>query len=356
MMRMYLAMERELVVASKRDGGWQASTRLEGTRPVCLAADPGRPEVLYCGTYGRGLYKSEDAGSSWRPVGDPGNWMSPVHEGSISHPNVMAVAVSPTERANGHGVVYAGTEPSALFRSEDGGETWHELKGLKELPSAPTWSFPPRPHTSHVRWISPDPNAEGTLYVAVEAGALVRSADSGETWDDRQFMGPRDAHALAVHPAAPGRVCSAAGDGFVEEGTGYAESPDGGDTWVRPDEGLRHHYLWGVAVDPGNLDAVIVSAAESPNRAHNLANAASHVYRKEGDQAWREAGHGLPEPEGTLAPFLAVNSAEPGAFYALSNRGVHRSGDAGLSWERVEIRWRDRYPNQHHQALLVGEA
>jgi hypothetical protein len=50
---------------------------------------------------------------------------------------VFSVAVSAID-----GAVYAGTEPSALFRSDDGSETWRELTALLELPSRPTWAFP----------------------------------------------------------------------------------------------------------------------------------------------------------------------------------------------------------------------
>src|ERR1700737_1850648 len=91
----------------------------------------------------------------------------------------MSVAVSPVERSNGQSVIYAGTEPSAIVRSEDSGAIWRELTTLRQLPSAPTWSFPPRPYTHHVRWITPDPLQSGRLYAAVEAGALLRSFDSG---------------------------------------------------------------------------------------------------------------------------------------------------------------------------------
>jgi hypothetical protein len=275
--------------------------------------------------------------------------------GSIAHLNIMAVAVSTTEYSNGYGVVYAGTEPSALFRSEDGGETWRELKTLKELPSAPTWSFPPRPYTSHVRYIVPDPSAEGRLYVAIEAGALVRSFDGGENWEDHKFLAPIDSHTLAIHSLAPGRIYAAAGDGFFKAGTGYAESLDGGESWFRPDEGLRHHYLWGLAIDPVEPDTILVSASVSPERAHIPNNAESRIYRKEGSGAWREVNEGLPEPEGTVAPVLASNTAEPHVFYSLTNKGLYQSSDAGLSWQKLEVPWHEYYLGQHQQALLVVE-
>ena len=67
----------------------------------------------------------------------------------VAGTDYSSVAVSAVD-----GAVYAGTEPSRLFRSDDRGESWRELKALLELPSRPRWSFPPRPWTSHVRWIA----------------------------------------------------------------------------------------------------------------------------------------------------------------------------------------------------------
>lgn len=73
-----------------------------------------------------------------------------------------------------------------------------------------------------------------------------------------------------MHLRAPGRVYAAAGGGFLQEGTGYAESPDGGDTWTKPNRGLSRHYLWRLAVDPGDPDTALVSAARSPRLAKPL--------------------------------------------------------------------------------------
>ena len=89
---------------------------------------------------------------------------------------------------NGYGVVYVGTEPSALFRSENGGETWTELKNMKSLLSSYTWAFPPRPFTHHVRWITVDPNNPNTIHVSIEAGAVIQSNDKGHTWIDKNSV------------------------------------------------------------------------------------------------------------------------------------------------------------------------
>ena len=102
------------------------------------------------------------------------------------------------------GAVYAGTEPSRLFRSEDQGESWRELEALLELPSRPTWSFPPRPWTSHVRWIAPSPHDADLLLVGIELGGLMRSDDGGQSWEDHR-PGAQPRRALAgLAPARAG--------------------------------------------------------------------------------------------------------------------------------------------------------
>ena len=146
------------------------------------------------------------------------------------------------------GAVYAGTEPSRLFRSDDRGESWRELEALLELPSRPTWSFPPRPWTSHVRWIAPSPHDADLLLVGIELGGLMRSTDGGETWHDHRPGAQPDVHSLAWHPRAAGRAYEAGGGGG-------AWSDDGGDTWQPADDGRDRNYTWSVAVDPDDPDS-----------------------------------------------------------------------------------------------------
>ncbi|MFN2142629.1 MAG: WD40/YVTN/BNR-like repeat-containing protein [Candidatus Promineifilaceae bacterium] len=299
---------------------WSVEQHLEGKNAESIAVDPGDPSRLYVGTRGNGLWRSSDGGRSWEPAG-----------AGIPYSQITAVAVERGAGA-GPGVIFAGTEPSTLSRSEDGGESWHELTSLVELPSSSSWSFPPKPYTHHVRWIEIDPNVEGRLYVAIEAGALVRSNDGGETWQDRVVGGPIDTHSAATHRRAKGRVYSAAGDG-------YFESFDGGESWSRKMDGLQHRYLVGVAVDPADPDTVVVSAAAGPHVAYRPEHAEAYIYRKQAGAPFELAMAGLPEARGTVASRLATHPDEANVFYAANNHGLFRSEDGGKRWEALAIAW-----------------
>ncbi|HEV8636902.1 MAG TPA: hypothetical protein VG370_22005 [Chloroflexota bacterium] len=334
MTRLYLATGNAVGVVSRRNGRWAGELALPDKPTQCLAVDPRQTERLYCGTFGDGLWISHDAGATWHPAGD-----------GIAHREVMALAVGPLD-----GVLWAGTEPSALFRSEDGGRSWVERTGLQELPSKPTWSFPPRPWTHHVRWIAPDRLDPLRLFVGIELGGVMRSLDGGLTWEDRKPNSQWDAHTLATHPMAPGRVYEAAGGG-------YAESRDGGATWRRDDAGLRWRYLWGLAVDPADPDAVVVSASPGPMEAHSSRAATAALHRRGNGSGWQEVTDGLPPARGTQAYVLATNPAEPGVFYAAPHDGdLYRSADQGRTWEKLDVAWPDGYrPPDAHALVAVGE-
>src|ERR671923_1722141 len=333
-------MQDSLLVLKSSKVGWNVHDSLVGTHPQSIAFDPRNPSRAYCGTFGGGLWKTDD--------GSAQNW-DQIGKGFISSPNVTSVSVSPLERGiDRFNIVYAGTEPSEFYRSNDGGQSWERMISLNNLSSSQSWSFPPRPWTHHVRWIEPDVNGQGYLFVAIEAGAIVQSRDGGRSWRDRVRQGPYDTHTLATHWKAPKRLYSSAGDG-------YFESFDYGESWGRPTEGLRHHYLNGLAVDSGNPQIVIVSASMGPATAYSSENAESLVYRKEedGDKRWKAISNGLPKPNGTTITILASNPKADGEFYAVNNRGLFRSTDSGVSWRRLDIPWPKEYLSQPAWALAV---
>jgi len=289
------------------EGSFRESGGVE-PRPTCLAA--GRPDGrAWCGTED-GILVSDDGGRSWSAAGLAGH-------------HVTAVTPSPTEP----GAAWAGTEPSAVFRTGPGEAAWERARGLLDVPSSSSWSFPPRPETHHVRWIACHPEVSGRLWVAIEAGALVTTADGGASWRDRAAGSPRDTHEIAIHPDRPDTLRIAAGDG-------YFENADGGESWRTPDAGLGVGYLRSVAVDPADPDVVIVSGASAAKSAYAAGHSDGRVHRRAGDGRWERITAGWPEDPATIAPLLCAGGT-PGGLWAADERGVHRSGDGGRSWHRA---------------------
>jgi photosystem II stability/assembly factor-like uncharacterized protein len=304
MIRLYAAAESAVTIVE--DGRVERTLENRGAR--CVAVDPRDPHVLFVGTSDEGLFKSSDGGGSWERLS------------GVGHPRVTSVAVSPVD-----GALYAGTEPSSLFVSRDGGASWRELEGLKNLPSAPTWSFPPRPWTSHVRAVAPSPTDPGLVVAGIELGGIVRSPDGGETWQDQRPGAYADCHSLAAHPSSPETLYEAAGGGFAESG-------DFGDSWSAADAGMGLHYVWGLAVDSEDPNLVYASAASGPGRAHGSGFSGAAIYRRRDGGPWESVLDDL-----AAFPYaLTADPGTPGALFAGFGDGtILRTPDAGESWEEV---------------------
>jgi len=144
----------------------------------CLAIDPQHPALVYAGTQGNGVLRSDDGGKTWRAAGPAGRI-------------VKSLAVSRTKP----GVVYAGTKPALVFVSRDGGQTWEELAGFRRIFSRRFWLSPAeKPFTAYVQALALSPMEPGVAPAGIEAGAVVRSSDGGRTWSGHR----RGAYATAT--------------------------------------------------------------------------------------------------------------------------------------------------------------
>ena len=308
-MRLYAATGDAVARLDEAGDGWTAELALAGSGAQCIAVDPAQTDVVYAGLLGGGVRRSEDAGRSWADCELPAQ-------------DVFSVAVSPAD-----GAVYAGAEPSALYRSDDGARTWTELESLLELPSRPTWSFPPRPWTSHVRWIAPSPHDADVLLVGIELGGLMRSTDRGETWQDQRPGSQPDVHSLTWHAQEEARAYEAGGGGA-------AWSDDWGDTWRPADEGRDRHYTWSVAVDPTDPELWYVSASTGPFAAHGRRDPQAHVFRRR-NGSWEALSGGLPDPLPSM-PYALVATDER-LLAGLANGELWASEDRGDSWRRAQV-------------------
>jgi photosystem II stability/assembly factor-like uncharacterized protein len=263
---------------------------------------------------------SADGGSTWRASVE-----------GLEDRRVLSLAVSRCHRERGVSVVYAGTEPSNLYRSEDGGGRWQRLPALRELPSEPRWSFPGRPWTHHVRTVALHPTDPQSLLVGIELGGVMRSEDGGESWADHNPSAHSDAHELLTHPLAPDRVYEIAGQGL-------ALSEDRGESWERREDGLDRRYAWAGAVDPFDPEIWYASVSRSPFAAHGAGDGRAHLVRSRGN-GWVAVDTWGDEPELRRMPYAL--SALPGrAGHVLTGlRGgtLLLSGDCGESWSRLAL-------------------
>ena len=309
MARLYASTGDGIARLDESNGGWNVTLSLRGSGAQCMAADPSDADVAYAGLREGGVRRTSDGGRTW-------------DDRDLPAPGVFSVAVSGVD-----GAVYAGTEPSALFRSDDNGTSWRELTALLELPSRPTWSFPPRPWTSHVRWIAPSPVDADLLLVGIELGGLMRSIDGGASWQDHRPGAQRDVHSLAWHPRAEGRAYEAGGGGA-------AWSDDGGETWQAAETGRDRHYTWAVAVEPDDPDMWYVSASTGPFAAQGGGNPEARIYAWH-DRGWQALAGGLPEPLPAM-PYALV-AADGRLFAGLADGELWESNDRGASWRACAL-------------------
>jgi photosystem II stability/assembly factor-like uncharacterized protein len=308
--RLYAATGDGIVRLDEVGEAWTVESSLSGSGAQCLAVDPADPDTVFVGLRDGGVRRSVDGGRTWADC-------------KLPEPAVFSLAVSAAD-----GTVYAGTEPSRLFRSDDGGESWTALDALLELPSQPRWSFPPRPWTSHVRWIAPSPHDADLLLVGIELGGLMRSGDGGQSWQDHRPGAQRDVHSLAWHPHTPGRAYEAGGGGA-------AFSTDGGESWQPADEGRDRHYAWSVTVDPDDPDCWYVSASTGPRAAHGRGDPQARIYRRREGEAWQPLAGGLPEPLPAM-PYALL--ATDGRLVAgLADGQLWESRDRGDTWTAMRL-------------------
>ncbi|MGI8483832.1 MAG: WD40/YVTN/BNR-like repeat-containing protein [Thermomicrobiales bacterium] len=306
------------------------TTAIEGVGAQCVAVDPADPDRVVAGTFDNGAFLSTDGGQRWKSI-----------NGGIPHPRVLSVAISGSDRSGDGGAVFVGTEPSNLYRSRDNGISWETFPALTPLPSAPTWSFPPRPWTSHVRWIEPHPIDPNLMFAGIELGGVMRSIDGGATWEDRKPGSQHDCHALAIHPVAHDRIYEAAGGGI-------AISTDRGVTWQPADTGMDRHYGWGIAVDPIDPDLWYISAAPSAKYAHSQERDSKAVlYRTRGiknDAGWEPQSLGISSDGennvNAIMPYSlrALSGWPNGLIVGMRNGEILLSDDAGDSFQRLSTR------------------
>ena len=202
--------------------------------------------------------------------------------------------------AEGHLVRVPGGERLASFDDAPGRDDWYT-----------PWGGP-----ADVRTIAAGP--DGTIYVNVHVGGILRSRDSGASWEPTLDI-DLDVHQVIV--ADDGTVLAATAQGL-------AVSSDRGNIWDVIDDGLAATYARAVAVAG---DTVLLSVSTGPD-GHRAA-----VYRRplHGNQPFRRSSVGLPGTfPGNVDTFCLVAEGDLAALGTFAGR-VYLSDDAGASWATV---------------------
>lgn len=164
-------------VFKSTDGGrtWEHKVTIEGEEKLMLdqistgsiAIDPENTQVLYLGTLGDGMYKTENGANSWYKVVDQNNKL----RGSSYIYDIEVEKGNPS-------IVYAATlndNRGVLAKTEDGGKSWSESY-ISTEPAKP------------INRIQIDSTQKNVVYIGTEQGGFLKSTDRGQSWDKLKWF------------------------------------------------------------------------------------------------------------------------------------------------------------------------
>jgi hypothetical protein len=237
-------------------------------------------------------------------------------------------------------VLYAGTAPAGLFRSENGGKSWEPVESINKHRTRKDWS--PGAGGQSMHSIQIDPHDSDRMYVAISAAGAFRTDDGGKRWKPintaiAKYVGaPKETevgtcvHKLRVHPTEPGRL-------FQQNHVGVYRSDDHGDTWNRIDKGLPYDFGFGLALNPHDPETCYVIPLEPEGYAFRATSGALNVYRATPNgKGWKKLSKGLPQKHAhvsVLRQAMGSDSLKPcGIYFGTGGGQVFVSADEGASW------------------------
>src|SRR6267154_4297280 len=270
---------------------WRMIGPLRGGRTRAVAGVTSQPSVFYVGAVNGGVWKTDDAGRTWRPIFDAQPTQS-----------IGALAVAPSDPK----VIYVGS-----------GEGLHR----------------------------PDLSVGNGIY---------RSADGGKTWVHLALDDAQQIPDLAVDSKDPNRVFAAVlGHPFgPSAGRGIYRSVDGGRTWIPVLQRGENTGGSSVKIDPNDANVVYAAlwnARSGPWEDGNVYNGtAGGLYKStDGGEHWRSLRNGLPENLSQIdiaaAPsrpgrlYAMVATTTPGDYSSAVGLGIYRSEDGGENWTRATL-------------------
>jgi hypothetical protein len=332
--------------------------------------------------WGRSVAKSADLGRTW-DFRSQGLAFPPDMKDFIASLPSKAVSPIPGEWSNaapgtigsvwnvspGHerqpGVVFAGTQPAGLFRSEDWGHSWRPVEGINRHPNRRYWTGTGG-GDSCIHSIQVDPRDSRRLLLCVGAGGSYESRDDGASWAlfshnaipthpvARKLMaelvqqlglealplppgkdpaGLDELHRMRLDPKNPDRL-------WGQAHWGVFRSDDGGASWDDVTMGLPSFHGFPIAVSRRPPDAVFVVPLDYGADNFRVAHGQLAVYRtRDAGRSWEPLTRGLPGPHDYQSVYregLDTDGLDPeGVYVGTSNGEVYASADGGDSWQRL---------------------
>jgi hypothetical protein len=332
---------RDWVVDGPHFPGWEV---------YHVAASPADPDRLYAsqtsGWFGQVMQRSDDGGKTWEPVGNdftyagvPGEhqW----YDGTLrpwEFTRVWHLEPAPSDPDT----VYAGVQDAALFRTTDGGNTWDEVRGLREHGSGPDWQ--PGAGGMCLHTILLDPNDAKRMTIAISAAGVFRTDDAGETWRpiNKGLLSdgiPSPAatvghcvHNLAMHPSRPDTI-------FMQKHWDVMRTDDGGENWTEISGNLPSDFGFPIAVHAHEPETVYVVPITSDSH-HFPPDGKLRVYRsRAGGNEWEPLTDGLPQEHcyvDILRDALAIDTLDDcGVYFGTTGGQVYASADSGDHWSPI---------------------
>ena len=238
--------------------------------------------------------------------------------------------------------VYAGVEDAAMFRTTDGGKSWHELAGLRGHPSGPKWQ--PGAGGMGLHTIVLDRANPGRIYIAISAAGVFRSDDAGKTWrpmnkglKSKYLPEPTPevghcVHRIALHPSRPNVL-------FMQLHWNVMRSDDAGESWQKVSGNLPTDFGFPIDVHAHEPNTVFVVPIKSDGE-HFPPEGKLRVYRsKTGGNEWEALTKGLPQSDcyvNVLREAMSVDTLEScGVYFGTTGGQVYGSADGGDSWNAI---------------------
>ena len=280
-----------------------------------LLAHPENPAVVYAGTQ-MGVYRSDDRGEHWEALESPREGM-----------DVWSLAFHPSDPD----VIYAGYEPCAIYRTENGGESWAKMNTDRvAFPNVTTYM---QPLAKRVIGIASDPSDPSDMYASIEVGGLLASRDGGDSWDsitDGLYTENHtvDLHGVQVSSASPGTV-------FIIAQVAMFRSRDRGHRWEHIRFGEMFpggSYCRGLIVAPDDPATLYLAAGAGGGGAPAGTREAGALFRsRDTGETWERIDIGDTPPSRMFQ--IAIDRAAPSNVYCCTGYGhFYASNDGGGTW------------------------